>query len=45
MLNESTLKTISGGANWWFIGSIAGGIVTFLVGLFEGFTRPLSCHS
>lgn len=42
-LNNKELKMIeAGGLSGWAIAGIVAGI-TFLVGIFDGFTRPLSC--
>lgn len=42
MSNDELLK-ISGGFSLTF-GVILGGIFTFLVGIFDGITRPLACR-
>ena len=47
-MNEEELKkTIGGGistAKWSAIGILVGGLVTLLVGIFDGFKRPLPCN-
>lgn len=45
MLAKEELMQIQGGANWLFWGGVAGGIISFLTGLFEGLMRPLACHN
>ena len=43
-LTEDELLKIYGGIN---VGAalITAGIVVFVIGIIDGFTRPLSCHS
>ena len=43
-INEKDLKTIQGGglSVWGAIG--IGTIVTFLIGVIDGFVRPLKCN-
>ena len=43
-LKSNTLKQIkAGGASGWIVAGIIAGI-TFLVGVFDGFTRPFKCR-
>ena len=42
-LNNNELMAISGGIGMWGIVAIIGGIV-FIIGLIDGFVRPLKCH-
>lgn len=41
-MEDSELKQIEAGGFGW--GLILGGVVTFLIGIFDGITRPLACH-
>lgn len=43
MLSNNELKKISGGFNFGIGFLIASGI-TFVVGLFDGYVRPLACR-
>lgn len=42
-LNENELKQIEAGASWK-IALCIGAAVTFLIGLFDGYIRPLKCN-
>lgn len=42
-LNDKELQAIRGGISGWAIAGIAGGIA-FLIGLLDGFVRPLKCR-
>lgn len=44
ILNNNSLQEISGGA--WKLGIAAGvaGFITFLVGIIDGYFRPLKCR-
>ncbi|MEG2351569.1 MAG: hypothetical protein RSA10_00885 [Bacilli bacterium] len=43
-LNLGELKSIKGGAvSGWIVAGIIAGI-TFLVGIFDGYTRPFRCR-
>lgn len=44
MIEEKELKAINGGGISVGIGIVIGGIVTFLIGLIDGYVRPLSCR-
>ena len=43
-LDKRELKDISGGG--WSIGAglLVGGIITFIIGLIDGYVRPLACN-
>ncbi len=43
-LNKTELRKIKGGASagWVVAGIVAG--VTFIIGIFDGFTRPFRCR-
>ena len=43
-LNKIELNNISGGFKW-IIGGVIGGVLAFIVGVLDGFTRPLKCNS
>ncbi len=43
MTNEE-LMDIKGGAVKWFLIGVGGLIVSFLIGLFDGYHRPLACN-
>lgn len=43
-LNSEELMNINGGIKWAIVG-LVGIIVTFIVGIFDGITRPLSCRA
>lgn len=44
MISNQELKRIKGGGFSIGVGFIIGGIVTFLIGLFDGYVRPLACR-
>lgn len=44
-LNEKELNNISGGISLTGKFLIFGGILSFLIGIFDGFTRPLKCNN
>lgn len=45
MLVESDLYEIKGGAKkWMYIGVGVGAVITFLIGLVDGYLRPLKCN-
>jgi hypothetical protein len=44
MINNSELLEIKGGATKYFYGIGIGAIVSFIVGVVDGYMRPLSCH-
>lgn len=43
MLKDNELVKINGGIKWTAIG-IIGGLVTFIVGIIDGYFRPLRCN-
>lgn len=43
ILNDKELKKIQGGFKIT-VGILISGIVTFLIGLFDGYVRPLACN-
>lgn len=42
-IKKQELKKINGGFGWGFAVAIIAGI-TFLIGVFDGYTRPLACN-
>ena len=44
MLEEKELKQINGGGISITGGIIIGGIVTFIIGVLDGYVRPLACR-
>jgi lactobin A/cerein 7B family class IIb bacteriocin len=45
MLNNNELIEIKGGAINWAILGAAGAAITFIIGLIDGYVRPLKCHN
>lgn len=43
MINDYELQEIKGGGKWKYYGFGAGIIVSFVVGLIDGYLRPRSC--
>ncbi len=43
IMNKEELMKINGGGFSLSAGLIFGGILTFLIGLFDGYVRPLAC--
>lgn len=43
-ISNEELKKIEAGGFSLSLGLIFGGIATFLIGIIDGFTRPLACH-
>lgn len=44
-LDIQRMQEVEGGAiNWTLLGGLAG-IITFLAGLFDGFTNPSKCNN
>lgn len=43
MITESELKEIKGGVNWVIVG-VVGSIISFIIGLVDGYLRPLKCR-
>ncbi len=44
MLDKNELLEVKGGAAKWFIVAVGGMIVSFLIGVFDGYHRPLACN-
>lgn len=44
MISKEELKNIEGGGISIGTGLFLGGFITFLVGLFDGYVRPLACR-
>ncbi len=44
VLENKELMSISGGGFKYGIAAIVGGIITFLIGVVDGYLRPLSCN-
>lgn len=44
MMTEQELKTINGGGINIGFGILLGGLATFIIGLVDGYIRPLACH-
>lgn len=42
-INKEELKKINGGFNWGIAAAVVAG-VTFIIGIFDGYTRPLACN-
>lgn len=42
-LNNDDLKSIHGGINFWTGAGIVG-VCIFIIGVIDGFTRPLKCN-
>ena len=43
-ISNNELKSIKAGAIHWGIVAIIGGIITFVVGVIDGFTNPSKCR-
>ena len=43
MIIESELKEVKGGVNWVIVG-VGGSIISFIIGLVDGYLRPLKCR-
>lgn len=43
-IQENELYNITGGAIKYGVWAIAGGLITLIVGIIDGFLRPLSCN-
>ena len=43
MLNDEELKNISGGFSLG-LGLLIGGLITFFIGVVDGYVRPLACR-
>lgn len=44
ILNNNELKEVKGGAFSFVIAAIVGIIITFAIGVFDGFTNPIKCR-
>ena len=44
MISNNELLEIKGGAAKYFYGIGIGSVISFIVGLIDGYMRPLSCH-
>lgn len=44
MLKETELLEIKGGGINWTIVGIGGAVISFLIGLVDGYLRPLKCR-
>lgn len=42
-MSESELMQINGGAKYWGLIAILGGLITFFAGLIDGVQNPLKC--
>lgn len=42
MLSNYELNNISGGGYGWYL--VLGGAITFLIGVIDGYLRPLKCN-
>ena len=43
-ISKEELLNIQGGAAKYAIATIIGGLVTFIIGFFDGYFRPLPCR-
>ena len=43
MLKNEELLEVKGGVNWTLIG-IGGAVISFIIGVIDGLTRPLKCN-
>lgn len=43
-LRQEELNNISGGFSKLFVGAVIAGAVAFIIGVMDGFTRPLKCN-
>ncbi len=44
MLTKEELLNINGGAISWTLAGTIGGIIVFLIGVVDGYLRPLRCR-
>ena len=44
-LNEEEMKNVSAGADPVVVTSIIGVVITFLIGVFHGYSNPESCRN
>lgn len=45
MIVQSELLEIKGGAAKWVIGLGIGSVITFIIGVIDGYLRPISCNA
>lgn len=45
MIVQSELLEIKGGATKWVIGLGIGSVITFIIGVIDGYLRPISCNA
>lgn len=43
-MDKEELFLIKGGVSKYVLGGIAGTVITFIIGLIDGYLRPLSCN-
>ena len=43
MINDNELQEIKGGAKWKYVSLGAGVIISFIIGVIDGYLRPRSC--
>ena len=43
-LTNEEMKQIDGGINWYVIDGI-GALITYLIGIFSGYTNPSQCNN
>lgn len=44
-LNNIEMYSVDGGAVKWGVVALIGGILTFVVGIVDGYTNPQKCHN
>lgn len=44
LLNENELNNIHGGGFSYGIAMFIGGLITFVIGMIDGYVRPLKCN-
>lgn len=44
ILTDKELYSVSGGGIGWGIAGLIGGIITFVIGVIDGYMRPLKCN-
>lgn len=43
-LEDEELMTLTGGAAKYALWTIIGGVITFVIGIIDGYLRPLTCN-
>lgn len=43
-LQDEELMTLTGGAVNYGLWTIVGGVITFVIGIIDGYLRPLACN-